>query len=130
MEERRKYVRVDLCTQVKFEILPMHSPLKAESKNISAGGLCLLVDREIPPGTILHLKFYLPDEEKTYVESLGRVVWQKKESEGYLTGIEFKNINPHLELKVNMFVLNFLKEMENYLKSSSQEGNLSFREGK
>ncbi len=118
MEERRRYVRIDLCTQVEYEILPMQSPFKAESKNISAGGLCLLADREISPGTILRLKFYLPDKEKTYVESLGRVVWQKKENGGYLTGIEFKNISPHLELRLNMFVLNFLKEMEDYFKPS------------
>ena len=117
MEERRRYVRIDLCTQVEYEILPMQSPFKAESKNISAGGLCLLADREISPGTILRLKFYLPDKEKTYVESLGRVVWQKKENGGYLTGIEFKNISPHLELKLSMFVLNFLKEIENYSES-------------
>ena len=126
MKERRRYVRIDLCTQIEYEILPMHSPLKAESKNISAGGLCLLTDREIPPGTILRLKFYLPDREKTYVESLGRVVWQKKENEGYLTGIEFKNINPQLELKLNMFVLNFLKEMRNYFESF-HESSLSLQ---
>lgn len=129
MKERRRYVRIDLCTQVEYEILPMQSPLKAESKNISAGGLCLLADREMPPGTILHLKFYLPDKEKTYVESLGRVVWQKKENEGYLTGIEFKNISPHLELRLNMFVLNFLKEMEGYFESS-QESSPSSQENK
>ena len=117
MKERRRYVRIDLCTQVEYEILPMQSPLKAETKNISAGGLCLLVDEEIQPGAVLHLKFYLPDKEKTCVESLGRVVWQKKDDRGYLTGIEFKNISPHLELKLSMFVLNFLKEIENYSES-------------
>jgi len=120
MKERRRYVRIDLCTQVEYEILPMQLPLKAETKDISAGGLCLLVDREMQPGTILHLKFYLPDKEKTYVESLGRVVWQRKKNGGYLTGIEFKNISPYLELKLNMFVLSFLKEMEDYLEFSQK----------
>jgi len=115
MRERRRYVRVDLCTQVEYEILPMQmSPSQGETKNISAGGLCLLADKKMSPDTILHLKFYLPDKDKTYVETLGRVVWQKKVEEGYLTGIEFKNINPHLELKLSMFVLNFLKEIKEY----------------
>lgn len=115
MRERRKYVRIDLCTQVEYEILPMQiSHPRGETRNISAGGLCLLVDKKMSPDTILHLKFHLPDKDKTYVESLGRVVWQKKVDEGYLTGIEFKNISPHLELKLSIFVLNFLKEIKEY----------------
>ncbi|RKY40078.1 MAG: hypothetical protein DRP76_02700, partial [Candidatus Omnitrophota bacterium] len=36
-------------------------PSQGETKNISAGGLCLLANEEMPTGTILHLKFYLPD---------------------------------------------------------------------
>ncbi len=113
MRERRRYVRIDLCAQVEYEVLPMQMPpSQGETKNISAGGLCLLANEEMPTGTILHLKFYLPDKDKTYVESLGRVVWQEKVDEGYFTGIEFKNISSHLELKLSMFVLNFLKEIK------------------
>jgi c-di-GMP-binding flagellar brake protein YcgR len=115
MEERRKYIRIDLCTEVEYEILPMQAPqLKGETKNISAGGICLLTDREITPHTVLRLNFFIPDKERTRIECLGRVIWQKKVDYGYLTGIEFKNLGPHLELKLNIFVLSFLKEIENY----------------
>ncbi len=122
MREKRRYIRIDLCTQVEYEVLPMQSSFKTETKNISVGGLCFLVDREIQPGTILHLKFLLPDKEKIYVESLGEVIWQKKQNGGYLTGIEFKNINPQLELKLNMSIINFLKGIDGYFESSQESG--------
>jgi c-di-GMP-binding flagellar brake protein YcgR len=118
MEERRKYLRLDLCTEVEYEILPMHISFLGETKNISAGGMCFLADREFKLDSALRLRFFLPDRERTFIESLARVVWQKKTDRGFLTGIEFRNLSPHLELRLNIFVLNFLKEVESYQEPS------------
>ena len=115
MGEKRKFVRIDVYTKVEYTILPMHDrTLRSESKNISQGGICILAKEEISKGTFLHLRFYIPDSEQTFIECLGEAAWQKRADNGYLTGIEFRDLDVAKELKINMFVLRFLKKLKEY----------------
>ena len=65
------------------------SPLKnvGLTRNISHKGLCLLLDDELRPGTILELKYRLPHEESRQIVNTVEVVWQKKTEKGFLTGV-------------------------------------------
>ncbi len=115
MQDHRKFLRVDICTEVEYQILPLNSVFKSRTKNISRNGLCFLTKDELKVGTLLLLKFYLPDKEKTQIECVGRVIWQKKaDNTGYFTGVEFRDLDVEKELKILLFILQYLKEIEEY----------------
>ncbi|MDH5202878.1 MAG: PilZ domain-containing protein, partial [Nitrospirota bacterium] len=59
------------------------------TRDISQGGLCLLLNNELPPGTILELKYRLPHEEARQIVTSVEVIWQKKIDKGFLTGVKF-----------------------------------------
>jgi hypothetical protein len=84
--DKRNHDRLDFIGKVNYKTLehPFHSVF---SQNISAMGMCLLMDKEIMPGTILELNFKIPGEESKTVSTYSKVVWQKE----YLTGLEFLN---------------------------------------
>jgi len=88
-EIKRKHHRDEIVIDVIYKVL---SPLKdvGLTRDISQGGLCLLLNSELPPGTILELKYRLPHEESRQIVSIVEVVWQKKTDKGFLTGVKYK----------------------------------------
>ena len=86
-EIKRKHPREEIIIDVSYKVL---SPLKdvGLTRNISYGGLCLLLDNELRPGTILELKYRLPHEEARQIVTCVEVVWQKKTEKGFLTGVK------------------------------------------
>ena len=87
-KERRKHSREKLVTYVSYKVLTPQED-RAESQNISEGGLCLTLNNELSPGTLLELRFDLPSKEAKKIKTFARVVWQKKTEKGFLTGVEF-----------------------------------------
>jgi hypothetical protein len=87
-EIERKHPREEMIIEVVYKVL---SPLKdvGLTRNISYGGLCLLLDNEFRPGTILELKYRLPHEESKQIVTTVEVIWQKKTEKGFLTGVKF-----------------------------------------
>jgi hypothetical protein len=86
-EIKRKHPRDEIIIEVIYKVL---SPLKnvGLTRNISRGGLCLLLDDELRPGSILELKYRLPHEESTQIVNTVEVIWQKKTEKGFLTGVK------------------------------------------
>lgn len=85
--EQRTSKRVELVTDVKYSVLvPSQSGL---IKNISEGGLCLLLDERLPKGSILRVEFNLPGEKPSHIEALVKVIWQKAGEDKFLTGVKF-----------------------------------------
>ncbi len=86
-EIKRKHQRDEIIIEVIYKVL---SPLKnvGLTRNISHGGLCLLLDDELHPGTVLELKYRLPHEESRQIVDTVEVVWQKKTERGFLTGVK------------------------------------------
>ena len=84
---KRKHHRTEMFFDVIYKVT---SPIKGVglSRNFSSGGLCLLLDNEFPPGTILEIKYRLPHEEHRLIETIVEVIWQKKTDKGYLTGVK------------------------------------------
>lgn len=86
---KRKHYRDEMYIDVIYKVL---SPLKGLglTRDISQGGMCLLLDCELPPGTILELKYRLPHEESRRIMTSAEIVWQKKTDKGFLTGVKFE----------------------------------------
>ena len=69
------------------------------SKDVSAGGLCIIAEEELAPDTPLELEVKVPDL-KDSIRALGRVVWQTKFEAAneqtkvfFNTGVEFTGIS-------------------------------------
>ena len=97
--EKRKFPRLPLTVKVKYEVLKV-SPLRAEetqSKDVSAGGICLVVREKINIGALLRLKLSLHGEVN-FIIVKGTVVWAEEFSvndyKAYDCGIEFIDVDP------------------------------------
>jgi c-di-GMP-binding flagellar brake protein YcgR len=84
----RKHHRTEIFVDVIYKVV---SPIKGVglSRNISHGGLCLLLENELPPGTVLQLKYRLPHEESRLIKTTVEVIWQRKTEKGYITGVKY-----------------------------------------
>ncbi len=109
-KERRKYVRLEASVKVKYTVIGKPGTIKVFSKNISAGGLCLLLDEQLAVDTPLQLEIKIPDL-KGSIRAIARVVWQKDfESAGaepkvyFTTGIEFTGISDFDRFNINRYV--------------------------
>jgi hypothetical protein len=87
-KEKRSHPRKTLVTKVNYRIT-MHSKGETLTQNISERGLCLILDREISPGTVLELRLDFPGKESNPLETRAEVVWQKKTAMGFVTGLKF-----------------------------------------
>jgi c-di-GMP-binding flagellar brake protein YcgR len=98
----RKYQRLSFDVEFKHWVLSAPSPKSKEirGKNISAGGLCMVILEKLKIGTLLKLEFSLPEADKPVIAK-GKVVWVE-EPNIYSTvthvshdcGIEFVDISP------------------------------------
>jgi hypothetical protein len=87
-EEKRKYPRKEVYANMSYrELVPSGEECKIQ--DMSEGGLCLILNKEFSPGTVLEVKYELPEEEHRTVEKFVRVVWQRKTDKGFLTGVKF-----------------------------------------
>ena len=76
MEERRRFVRLDTRVEVEYTPLPSTDRKTSVTKNISAGGICLITDKELTPGARLQVAMKLLDRDQP-VHFTGEVVWSE-----------------------------------------------------
>jgi hypothetical protein len=93
-KEKRNYPRKIQVAKVSYKVmmgkkLEVGSRAEALTQNISEEGVCLMLNRKLLPGAILELKFDLPGKNSKPIETLVKVVWQKKTEKGFLTGLKF-----------------------------------------
>jgi len=114
MEEKREFVRLDLNVKVDWKRIGATSEPTAEftneTKNISAGGLCLVVNEKLEAGEELQIGMELPSGE--IIDVKGRVVWVseyeifgREQEKIYDVGIQFMNISKKERKEINEFVL-------------------------
>lgn len=58
-------------------------------QDISEGGLCLILNKKFSPGTILEIKYEVHANAPKPIDSIVKVIWQKKIDKGMLTGVQF-----------------------------------------
>lgn len=114
-EERRKFPRLLLNVGVEYTILDEADSSSAETyiKNISAGGLCIILLEPLCVGARLNLRFLLP-ELNNEIKTECRIVWSREfiigegqsQTKGYEAGIEFINISSEERNTINKYVSN------------------------
>ncbi len=88
VENMRQYERKEILAEMSYrELVP--SGKKGIIQNISEGGFCLLLNKEISLNSVLEVKYELKGLATKAEEALVRIVWQKRTSGGFLTGVKF-----------------------------------------
>jgi len=111
--EKRAFRRLLFNVEVEYKVVSAPEELSAlmvHSKNISAGGIRLVILEKLDLGTILALKFFLPDSTKPTCAT-GRVVWTEEytigtldSSKAYDAGIEFVSIKQEDRARIHNYV--------------------------
>jgi c-di-GMP-binding flagellar brake protein YcgR len=110
---RRQFPRLKFDVEFKHWILsePSPTPKNSRGKNISAGGLCIMVFEKLKVGTLLKLEFSLQDAANPIIAK-GKVVWiaelviySYETHVSYDCGIEFVDISPHDQEDISRHVM-------------------------
>jgi len=115
--EKRKFPRLRIDTNVEYSIVGKESLQNVNStKNISAGGICIIVYENIEIAAVLSLKIYLP-ANNIPIHTKGRVAWKSEFKIGsdskscYDVGIEFLDINEDDRRKIFQYVFKALQRV-------------------
>jgi len=115
-EERRKFPRLNLAVDIEYSVLRKEPSSKAEgqSKNLSSGGICLIVYEEVKIGDSLALVINLPEGErpiqaKGMVKWIGEFILSADKKNSWDVGVEFIGINEADREKLSRYVFRFLK---------------------
>ncbi|MCQ9208342.1 MAG: PilZ domain-containing protein [Omnitrophica bacterium] len=100
-KERRKFPRITLELIVRYKVLKIpEQQIDAQTKNISAGGVCLVAREQMQTGTEVALEIKFPGSNKPIVAT-GRVAWSRESTLGlspaghqrFDNGVEFMEIS-------------------------------------
>jgi len=111
-KNRRKYQRIDidLLTDYRGDI---ESDLKRSFvKNISEGGVCVVLDHELKPSTDVRINFNMPTMTSKPIEIFGTVVWKKsiQDEAGYVHGVVFTDV-PIMYEEIIQYIKNLVYDM-------------------
>lgn len=107
-KDRRAQKRVSYILETKLKILN-NSDLskieyeKAQMKNISLGGLCLLSHHSLKIGNTVRINLILDGHAKK-VDAFCEVKWGKREIDGFLAGLSFISLTKEEEENIKSFV--------------------------
>ena len=94
-EDRRRFPRIPLDVSVNYDYSAI-----AHSKDISEGGICLITEKALDEGKMLHLAFSLP-ERKRPIECFGKVMWSRKAIKYlYQSGVHFWDIKEREQAEI------------------------------
>jgi c-di-GMP-binding flagellar brake protein YcgR len=115
---KRKFPRLSINVEVKYRILSTPSPIapRTRTRNISEGGLCIMILEKVTIGTLLNLKIVLPDTDQPIIAT-GKVLWIDEftiySTEAYTfyeCGVEYVNIVPQDQENICHYVMCNIKE--------------------
>lgn len=106
MRNRRQHPRVEYQHRVEIKLYHVagqpdltNRTLSGQTADISAGGVGLRLDRDIPVGTEVRLRLFIEDPPSAFLHR-GIVRWTLKDEKGenFFIGIEFTGGSPeHME---------------------------------
>jgi len=117
MKEKRERARLDMNLRVDWRKATETSNIILEhpdvTKNISAGGLCLIMDEKIRIGDRLQIRMELPSKKN--INAKAKVLWISEleikcleDKKMYYTGIEFTGIEDEHKEELNKVVFKHL----------------------
>ena len=92
--EFRKHLRVDARVTVSY---------LGPTKNMSAGGMCVMVDSPLAIGSEVQIEFALPGNGEP-IRCDAQVVWADKSRSKYEVGLVFLNISAEDKTRIEDFV--------------------------
>ena len=97
MQERRKYVRLNIPLEVSYAIEGKEGLWhKTITKNISPNGARFAIEQDLPKGATLELKIKIPVKPEP-IPIKAKIVWTKKEvgqeKDIYDAGLEFTQVS-------------------------------------
>lgn len=121
MQERRRYMRLDVSVRVRWrrisEAANTSFGSEGMTKNISAGGICLAFYETVEKGEMLALEIELPTGK--VVRTTGRIAWTRafdilgiENEKQYDVGIEFLNISDEDRDDIGKFVFSFFQNLD------------------
>ncbi len=99
--ERRRFIRFDLDTNVRyrfFDGMSIDESMQAKAKNLSAEGVCIVTQKEIPRNKDIELDISLPGK-KAPVRIHGKVLWTHK-----IKGVD-KNMPDRFEAGIRLYTI-------------------------
>jgi c-di-GMP-binding flagellar brake protein YcgR len=96
VKEKRQFKRRQILIDVSCDIQAGAKGIGSSTKDISAGGICLVSKELFEVDNIMEFRFVIPDTEKA-IQITGKVMWIEKSSvhtdRFYYSGIEFMDID-------------------------------------
>ncbi len=114
MDERRKFPRLAIDVNVSWKKVDNESAVAQDvTKNISEGGVCMMVYEPLRKGDAIELDFELPTSK--VIHARGRVAWTDefeiigdKVREKYDVGVEFTDISEIDREEIKKFVFRLM----------------------
>jgi c-di-GMP-binding flagellar brake protein YcgR len=103
---RRKYVRVAVATAVSYAREGEDGAKVGHSSDLGGGGIRLATDEDLPLGSVLVLRFTLPNVPREVVAK-GRIVlsFYNAEDKRFFHGVAFTSIDPRDQEEIVKYVL-------------------------
>jgi c-di-GMP-binding flagellar brake protein YcgR len=103
-EEQRKFPRRPLKRAARV-ITRDAPPTEGVTIDVSSGGMCVMLPRQLAPGTACAVSFDIPvNAFKQSVSAVAKVAWSICSSEGFKTGLQFSEIDPASATAIARFV--------------------------
>ena len=104
--EKRQFPRFPFKQAVKFQIGEYSCPDGSLSKDLSRGGVCLIVNEfvAIKTNVVVYLQL---NKESTLIQIQGVVAWVQiiPDSERYLIGVQFAPLEEFVKNEVNRIIV-------------------------
>lgn len=91
-DDRRKYPRIDLAFDVKYNTTDEPKARNSNAQNVSTGGVAFKTEKQYSEGTYVRVKLSQPDLTNE-LEFVGRVVRSLDREGSIYTAIEFTEVN-------------------------------------
>jgi len=112
VDERRKAPRFDICLNVELRLGDSQEIIKCRSGNLGTNGrgMMLIADKNLPPGSEVHLRIFLPEASLKPIGCKGNVAYcfgkppSSKNSEKYKMGIAISDIKKDEHERLCQFI--------------------------
>ena len=118
MDERRKFVRIPARLPVEYALLPSGVKQATQTRDVSAGGACLVTDAPLPAETQMQVAIQVPDQEP--VNAIAQPVWtatselvgKSHRQRTIETGVRFAEIAPQDQQRLIEYVARSLRVLQ------------------
>jgi len=97
--DKRKFPRLNIRCDIEIRELKGACQFSTVTENIGAGGVCVILPKELPRSTLVFVKLFVAERESP-IECSGKICWRVeskvlfKDEKRFDTGIEFLDILP------------------------------------